>query len=67
MPDNLDIVNRTFSSTRSNDVKDTKMLKGEAQNSLSGSNTTKPDSRSASIGGTLGGGCGTDMSKSKRC
>lgn len=45
-----------FSSTSSGkDVKDTKMLKGEAQNSLYGSNSTKQDSRSESPSGPFGG------------
>lgn len=45
----------SFTSTMSNDVKDTKMLKGEAQDSLTGKNTTKPDQRNGIDGGKKGG------------
>lgn len=48
--------NQTFSTSSGKDVKDTKMLKGEAQNSLSGTNVTKQDSRSG--GGGLSSGAG---------
>jgi len=52
-----DVRQMTFTSKSSNDVKDTTMLKGEAQNSLTGKNTTKPDSRNMGKGsfGKLGG------------
>ena len=52
-----DVVGMSFSSKTSNDVKDTTMLKGEAQNSLTGKNSTKPDSRNMgkSSFGKLGG------------
>jgi hypothetical protein len=47
----------SFTTGSGTDVKDTKMLKGEAQNSLTGKNSTKPDSRSMgkSSFGKLGG------------
>ena len=45
----------TFNSSSGTDVKDTKMLKGEAQNSLSGKNVTKPDVRAGGDKGKLGG------------
>lgn len=57
MPENTDIVNKKFTTGSGTDVKDTKMLKGEAQNSLSGTNSTVQDSRSGGSGsfGKLGG------------
>lgn len=53
----IDIVNKTFNSSSGTDVRDTKMLKGEAQNSLFGKNVTKQDVRSGgkSEFGKLGG------------
>ena len=52
-----DVINMSFTTGSGTDVKDTKMLKGEAQNSLTGKNSTKPDSRSMgkSSFGKLGG------------
>lgn len=44
-----------FSSTSGKDVKDTSMLKGEAKDSLSGTNVTKQFETSVSIGGKKGG------------
>ena len=41
-----DVRSMSFNSGSGTDVKDTKMLKGEAQNSLVGKNVTKPDVRS---------------------
>lgn len=40
-----DVRQMTLSSKNTHTVEDTNMLKGEAQNSLTGKNTTKPDSR----------------------
>lgn len=50
-----DVRNMTFTTSSGKDVKDTKMLKGEAQDSLTGKNTTKPDSRAGIDGGKKGG------------
>lgn len=52
-----DVVNMTFSTKSGTDVKDTQMLKGEAQDSLFGKNVTKQDVRSGgkSDFGKLGG------------
>lgn len=50
-----DVRNMTFTTSSGTDVKDTKMLKGEAQNSLTGKNTTKPDSRAGGEKGKTGG------------
>lgn len=58
MPKNLrdqDVRTMTFSSKMSNPVCDTTMLKGEAQDSLTGKNTTKPDSRAGVDKGKTGG------------
>lgn len=49
------IVDKKFDSSFGKDVKDTKMLKGEAQNSLSGTNSTVPDTRSSPSPGKTGG------------
>lgn len=54
------IRNMEFSSTSGKDVKDTSQLKGEAKDSLSGTNVTKQFETSASIPGPHGG-----MNKSK--
>lgn len=43
--------NESFSTASGKDVKTTKMLKGEAQNSLHGKNVTKPDMRSKGVPG----------------
>lgn len=52
-----DVRDMTFTTGSGTDVKDTKMLKGEAHNSLTGKNVTKPDERSGgkSTFGKLGG------------
>lgn len=50
----------TFSSTSGKDVKDTSQLKGEAKDSLSGTNVTKQFETSMPIPGPHGG-----MNKSK--
>lgn len=52
-----DVLKMTFTTSSGTDVKDTKMLKGEAQNSLTGKNVTKPDVRSGGKEsfGSLGG------------
>lgn len=52
-----DVTNMTFTTSTGKDVKDTKMLSGEAQNSLFGKNVTKQDVRSEgkSSFGKLGG------------
>jgi hypothetical protein len=55
MPDMGDIVNKRFTTSSGKDVKDTKQIKGEAQNSLSGTNSTVQDSRSSGDNGKLGG------------
>lgn len=52
----MDILNKTFSTSSGKDVKDTQMLKGEAHNSLSGKNVTKPDMRSGDSSITRGTG-----------
>ena len=56
-PRKTDVVNQTFSTSSGKDVKDTQMLKGGAQDSLFGKNTTKQDVRSGgkSEFGKLGG------------
>ena len=54
MPNDMDILNKTFSTSSGKDVKDTKMLKGEAENSLSGKNSTKQDVRSCSCSASGG-------------
>jgi hypothetical protein len=41
--------NQSYSTSSGKDVKTTKMLKGEAKDSLHGKNVTKPDMRSGSI------------------
>ncbi len=48
-------VNSTFDTSQGRDVKDTKMLKGVAQNSLFGKNVTKQDVRSYTPSGPFGG------------
>jgi hypothetical protein len=55
MPDMGDIINKRFTTSSGKDVKDTKMLKGEAQNSLTGTNSTVQDSRSSEGVGKTGG------------
>lgn len=52
-----DVVDRQFTTSSGTDVKDTKMLKGEAMDSLTGKNTVKPDMRNGgkSTFGRLGG------------
>jgi hypothetical protein len=55
MPDIPDIVNKKFTSSSGKDVKDTSILKGEAQNSLFGSNSTVQDVRSGTAPGKTGG------------
>lgn len=52
-PDPRDLV---VNSSSGKDVKDTQMLKGEAQDSLSGKNTTKQDMRSGA--GNISSGAG---------
>jgi hypothetical protein len=55
MPDIPDIVNKKYTSSSGKDVKDTKILKGEAQNSLFGTNSTVQDVRSGTEPGKTGG------------
>lgn len=50
-----DVRNMTFTSDYSKEVTETKMLSGEAQDSLTGKNTTKPDQRAGQDGGKKGG------------
>ncbi len=44
-----------YTTSSGKDVKDTKMLSGEAQNSLTGKNSTVQDSRSEGVSGKTGG------------
>jgi hypothetical protein len=39
------VLKMSYSTSYTKDVRDTTFLKGEAQNSLTGKNTTKPDTR----------------------
>lgn len=50
-----DIINKKFTTSSGKDVKDTQMLKGEAKNSLHGTNSTVQDQRSSSSPGKTGG------------
>lgn len=60
MPDSfMDVVNKKFTTSSGKDVKDTKMLKGEAENSLSGSNSTVQDMRGGPSIGRTGGNDGS--------
>jgi hypothetical protein len=49
------IKDMTFSTSSGRDVKETKMLKGEAKDSLHGKNVTKQDERSGGPKGPFGG------------
>lgn len=55
MPYMEDIINKKFTTSSGKDVKDTQMLKGEAQNSLKGKNSTVQDARSGGPEGKMGG------------
>jgi hypothetical protein len=54
-PKDLDIINRRFTTSSGKDVRDTMMLKGEAKDSLYGSNSTVQDSRTSPSPGKTGG------------
>lgn len=55
MPDVTGIENKKYTTSSGKEVCDTKMLKGEAQNSLSGTNSTVQDSRTSPSPGMTGG------------
>lgn len=55
MDRNTNLRDLTVKSTSGKDVKDTSQLKGEAKDSLSGTNVTKQFETSVSIGGPNGG------------
>lgn len=54
--DYMKIEGMKFTTKSGTDVKDTQFLKGEAKNSLSGSNTTVADERSCKCSSEMTGG-----------
>ncbi len=65
--DYTNIVDKKFTTKSGTDVKDTKQLSGEAQNSLYGSNSTVQDMRSGdkSTSGKTGGNDGSSSGANK--